>query len=89
MENQIRRYQSSIPNREFWEKKQVYEHLKKQISQLNTSLSGYLKSYTALNMFNQNFGKRVSDAFPSSHFYYKDCEKIGKIHEQAAVLYAD
>jgi prophage DNA circulation protein len=80
VDSQLRSYQCSIPNREFWEKKQVYEHLKKQISQLNTSLSGYLKSYTALNSFNQTFGRKVNDAFPSSHFYFKDCEKISNIH---------
>ena len=44
-----REYRPKISDRDFWEAEQEFLHLKKQIQQMNSSLSGFLKSYSNLN----------------------------------------
>lgn len=56
---------------------------------MNTSLSSFLKSYSALNQFNGSFGRKVTDAFPNNHFYSKESEQIGKVHRNTDTLYAE
>jgi len=48
-----------------------------------------LKFFVALNTFNGSFGRKVTDAFPSNHFYSKESQQIGKVHRNAATLYAE
>jgi hypothetical protein len=45
--------------------------------------------YLALSSFNGAFGRKVTDAFPSNHFYSRDSLKIGQVHKQAADLFGE
>jgi len=84
-----REYRPKVNDRDFWEAQQTYEHLKKQISQMNTSMSGFLKSYSNLQQFNTSFGKKVEEAFPTEHHFSKEAKQIGSAHRNAQAIYTE
>lgn len=39
--------------------------------------------------FNENFGKKVADAFPKTHYYGSEAQQISKVHNQTKTLCDD